>query len=208
VRPGIVQIRKRDLAIRLQQIKPHPDPNVRLEQYTVPADLAAEILFTACYTYGDIEHKTVGDLGCGTGRLGLGASMLGAKYVVGIDLDLRGIADALHTSKALGFDLDWVLGDIGTLRGPFDTVLMNPPFGTKQPHADTRFLETAIKLGSIVYSIHKSATREFISRWLRKHNALPEIIIATQMEIPHQFTFHRRRKINVDVDVIRSSQKW
>lgn len=204
VRHGTVQIRKHDLAIRLQQIKPHPEPKVELEQYTIPADLAADILFAACYTYGDIEQKNVGDLGCGTGRLGLGASLLGAKYVVGVDLDRQSLAIALQNSKSSRLQVDWILGDIRTLRGAFDTVLMNPPFGTKQLHADVRFLETGMRLGSVVYSIHKSSTREFVLEWLRRHEVQPEIIIATQLEIPHQFRFHRKKKANVDIDVIRS----
>lgn len=204
MRHGTVQIRKHDLAIRLQQIKPHPEPKVELEQYTIPADLAADILFAACYTYGDIEQKNVGDLGCGTGRLGLGASLLGAKYVVGVDLDRQSLAIALQNSKSSRLQVDWILGDIRTLRGAFDTVLMNPPFGTKQLHADVRFLETGMRLGSVVYSIHKSSTREFVLEWLRRHEVQPEIIIATQLEIPHQFRFHRKKKANVDIDVIRS----
>lgn len=205
MQPGTVQIRKHELAIRLQQIKPHPEPKVGLEQYTIPADLAAEILFTACYKYGDIEQKNVGDLGCGTGRLGLGASMLGAKYVVGVDVDQQSVAIARQTAKTYQLQADWVLGDIETLHGHFDTVLMNPPFGTKQPHADIRFLETGMKLSSVVYSIHKSATRDFISSWMRNRNTRSELIIATKLEIPHQFEFHRKKKVNVDVDVVRSS---
>ena len=58
-----------------------------------------------------------------------------------------------------------------------------------------------MKLGSVVYSIHKSATRDFISGWLRRRNTLPEMVIATKLEIPHQFGFHRKKKANVDVDV-------
>ena len=38
MQPGTVQIRKPELAIRLQQIEPHPEPKVGLEQYTIPAD--------------------------------------------------------------------------------------------------------------------------------------------------------------------------
>ena len=67
-----ITIRKHDLAIRLQTVESHPRPNVALEQYAVPADLAAEILFRACYEFGDIEGKLVIDLGTGTGRLSLG----------------------------------------------------------------------------------------------------------------------------------------
>ena len=51
----------------------------------------------------------------------------------------------------------------------FDTVLMNPPFGTKPGNKgiDMIFLETGLKLvkvGGIVYSMHKSSTREHIQK--------------------------------------------
>jgi len=91
-----IQIRKHDLAIVLQKISPHPSPKVTLEQYTTPADLAAEILFSACYLHDDIQRKRVLDLGTGTGRLAIGASILGAAYVVGIDLD----ADSIKLASA------------------------------------------------------------------------------------------------------------
>ncbi len=42
-----ILIRKQELAIRLQQVNPHPKPRIALEQYTIPANLAAEILFEA-----------------------------------------------------------------------------------------------------------------------------------------------------------------
>lgn len=198
-----VRLRKRQLATKLQQVTPHPEPKVALEQYTIPADLAAEILFQACYVHGDIEGKFVIDLGTGTGRLGLGASLLGAGYVVGVDLDLPSLNLASRNAKQIGLSVDWVLADIGTLRGPVDTILMNPPFGTKQPHADLNFLETASRLGKVVYSIHKSSTREYLVRWLQHRTSKPERIISTKMEIPYQFSFHRKRKRYVDVDVFR-----
>ena len=203
VPPRAVQIRKRDLAINLQKVSPHPKPKVALEQYTVPADLAAEILFLACYVYGDIEGKWVADLGTGTGRLALGASMLDAEYVVGIDLDPLSLAAASRNCKLLGLQADWVLGDIETLRGRVDTVLMNPPFGTKRPHADVQFLDVALKLGTVIYSIHKSSTRRFLHRWLLQRDTEVERVITTKMEIPHQFSFHTKRRRYVDVDVFR-----
>jgi putative methylase len=191
----------------LQQVSHHPKPEVALEQYTIPADMAAEILFQACYTYGDIENKQVADLGSGTGRLALGAAMLGAEYVVGVDLDLLSLNLASTTARDQGLQVDWVLTDIRTLRGPVDTVLMNPPFGTKQPHADMHFLQVALQLGEIVYSIHKSSTRRHINRWLTGHDAEVERIISGGMDIPHQFSFHKMRKGRVDVDVFRIRRK-
>ncbi len=198
-----MRLRKRDLTIRLQKVNPHPEPKIALEQYTIPADLAAEILFIACYVYHDIENRCVVDLGTGTGRLALGASMLGADYVVGVDLDRASLGVASRFSKLLGLQTDLVLGDIETLRGPIDTVLMNPPFGTKQRHADVQFLKVALRLGTAVYTIHKSSTREFLAGWLRHFKVKVECLMSAKMEIPHQFSFHRKKRIEVEVDVFR-----
>jgi putative methylase len=163
-----ITIRRHELAIKLQTVHPHPRPKVALEQYAVPADLAAEILFRACYEFGDIERKSVIDLGTGTGRLALGASMLGAEYVVGVELDLLALKTAATNCRRLRLEADWVLAEIDTLRGPVDTVVMNPPFGTRRPHADIRFLQTALRIGKVVYSIHKAATRAHLDRWFPK----------------------------------------
>jgi predicted RNA methylase len=198
-----VLIRKRGLAIKLQQVPLHPDPKATLEQYTIPASLAASILFEACYVYDDIENKSVVDLGTGTGRLALGASMLGAGYVVGIDLDLPSLGVARRHARLFGLQPDWVCGDIEALRGRIDTVLTNPPFGTKKRHADTQFLRVALALGTVIYSIHKSSTRRYLTRWLRLRGNESERILSEKMEIPHQFSFHRKRRHQVEVDVFR-----
>jgi putative methylase len=196
-----ISIRKHELAIRLQELHQHPDAKVSLEQYTTPADLAAEVLFHACYSFGDIENKSVVDLGTGTGRLAIGAVILGAGYAVGVDIDNDAVKIASHECN--GSNIDWVIGDVSVLRGEFDTVLMNPPFGTKRPHADVRFLEIALSLGNVIYSIHKTATQEFIRSWLKHHSANYQIIMNTKMEIGHQFDFHRKTKYAVEVQVYR-----
>jgi putative methylase len=174
-----------------------------LEQYTIPADLAAEILFTACYVHDDIQGKQVLDLGTGTGRLALGASILGANYVVGVDVDAPSLRTASMAAKLLRADVDFLLADIETLRGSVDTVLMNPPFGTKRPHADLQFLQCALQRGDVVYSIHKSSTREFLEQWLKARGLTPQRISATKMDIPHQFRFHRKPRRSVEVDAVR-----
>ena len=200
----VIQVRKRDLAIKLQKISSHPKPKVALEQYTIPADLAAEILFTACYVYGDIEGKQVVDLGTGTGRLAIGASLLKAAYVVGIDIDPLSLAEAARTCRSLGGHVDWALINVAATRGRVDTVVMNPPFGTKQPHADLDFLNVGLGIGSVVYSIHKSSTRTFLKKWLKEKGYETSEIVTTKMEIPHQFEFHRKRKEFVNVSVMRT----
>ena len=203
VKSSEILIRKRDLEIILQGIPAHPTPKVELEQYTVPADLAAHILFQACYTFRDIQGRSIVDLGTGTGRLALGAMMLGAQSLVGIDIDLESLQSARFSSKKLGLKTDWVLGDIASLHGLFETVLMNPPFGTKRLHSDVEFLRVALNIGRVIYSIHKSSTISFLSRWLRDQNANCEAIMETRMPIEHQFAFHTRKRYCVKVHVIR-----
>lgn len=198
-----VSVRKHDLEITLQSIAPHPNPKVNLEQYTTPADIAADLLFRACYTYGDIRGKAVVDLGTGTGRLAIGAAILGAAQAVGVDLDSESVHAALSNSRRMRLRVDWVVGDIEVVRGPFDTVIMNPPFGTRREHADVKFLSAALKMGKVMYSIHKSTTRSFISRWLKDADAEFEVVMTTKMLIPHQYDFHHKRSHLVVVDALR-----
>ena len=198
-----VLIKKQKLARTLQSVNPHPYPRASLEQYTIPADLASDILFLACYVHGDIDGKSVLDLGTGTGRLAIGASILGARYVVGIDIDRLALKVASDSCRRLDLEIDWLLGEVGSLRGKVDTILMNPPFGTKRRHADVKFLKVALKLGKVIYTIHKASTRQFLQSWLRQHHAHSVRVISTNMEIPHQFSFHTKRRDYVAVDVLR-----
>ncbi|XP_048442317.1 rRNA N6-adenosine-methyltransferase METTL5-like isoform X2 [Pyrus x bretschneideri] len=42
-----------------------------------------------------------------------------------------------------------------------DTVVMNPPFGTRKKGADMDFLSVALKIATqAVYSLHKTSTRD------------------------------------------------
>lgn len=65
--------------------------------------------------------------------------------------------------------IDFVLCDVSQLHQQQhlqpDTVIMNPPFGTKIKGADMQFLRVACSLGpQQVYSLHKSSTRNHIHK--------------------------------------------
>ena len=58
---------KSGLAIVLSKLKTFEKPKVRVEQYSMDSEIAAEVLWNGLYR-GDIQ-KVIVDLGCGTGML-------------------------------------------------------------------------------------------------------------------------------------------
>lgn len=76
------------------------------------AHLAARMVYTAEFEFGDIEGRTVLDLGCGTGMLGIAACMLDAGSVVGVDVDPGALAIAAENASEMGVDLDLVCCDV------------------------------------------------------------------------------------------------
>jgi putative methylase len=216
--------RKSDLEIILSRIKPHPTPTTNLEQYTISADAAATMLYIAAYSNRDIVDKTVLDLGCGTGRLAIGAALLGAKEVVGVDLDKTAVKTAFENSLATGVKerTQWVVADVDSVRGCFDTVLENPPFGVQKRGADRKFLAKALELARVTYSIHKRPQADrMLTKRLRKNRngaiAVPptsfmkkliegsggriEAVYALFMTVPHMFSFHTEEKHEFLVDL-------
>ena len=149
-------IRKLDLELFLSKIEPQPNPQAHLEQYTTSESVAATMLYIAANINGDVVGKSVLDLGCGTGRLALGAAYLGAESVVGIDVDRLAVKTAVKNAveTALADRVQWVNGDINAISGKFDTVLQNPPFGVQTREADRAFLVKALEVGDKVYSFH------------------------------------------------------
>jgi putative methylase len=223
-------IRKLELELFLSQIKPFSSPKVSLEQYTVSEAVAATMLYLAAYTNDDVIGKTVLDLGCGTGRLALAASYLGAKCVTGVDIDKTAIKTAAENSEKtkVKTNIQWVIGDVATITGSFDTVLQNPPFGVQRPTADRKFLEKALEVGNTVYSLHnhpqtdkqlikrlkansgsllRFAPSPFIDKFVASHRGVVKAVYVMLMTIPHMFDFHTKTKHHfiVDLYIIKKS---
>lgn len=176
------------LESQLQDLDDFDEPNIELEQYATPPHIAAVLLNTIDSSFDDIQDKLVADLGCGTGRLLVGCILSGARQAYGFDVDqdalngaLKNISDLfsdeeepndLATSAHQGcqkFNLikaDIASSDCDKFWEPwnkvFDTVVMNPPFGTKQNQGlDMLFLKRAVELShGSVYSLHKTSTRK------------------------------------------------
>ena len=198
------KLSKRQLEIRLSKLSTSiPDPNILLEQYPVSTEVAAELLYMAGFEHDDIQDRNILDLGTGTGRLAIGAALLGAKTVVGIDLDAESIRLGKENAARSDVLVNWQIGRIEDVSDTYDTVLMNPPYGTRVEHADTIFLDKAFESAPIVYTIHKSSTRPFVSKYVEKHDRRVDSIRKVDLRIPYIYNFHRKRWSVVQVDIFR-----
>jgi len=184
-------------------------PKVELEQYPTGPHIASRMLFTAENSFGDITGKVVADLGCGCGTLGIAAALLDAGQVVGIDLDDDALALAQENCAELEVDMEFVHANISQLpiRGlHVDTVIMNPPFGTRRKGADMEFLSAGLKVaGTAVYSLHKTSTRAHVKRIaLRDFGAkTADVLCELRYDLPATYKFHKQREVDIAVDLWR-----
>lgn len=198
-------MRKKHLEIILSQLKPHPKPKLMWETYTLDPKSAAQLVYIAGTVNDDLHDRDVIDLGCGTGILSISASLSGAKSVVGVDIDKDAVRVAIENAQTAGAKVNFVIGDINCVSGHFDTVLMNPPFGSWRHGADVLFLKKALEISDVVYSLHKrsDSTRDFLKRKIRSLGGTVSQIYEMEITIPKMFDFHRKRRYTVDADLYR-----
>jgi putative methylase len=191
-------MKKKELERALQRVTPHTRPRPDLEQYSTPATIAADMLYTA-HTFGDIEGREVVDLGCGSGILSIGAALLGAERVTGIDVDPQAIDDARRNVEEAGVKVELLNTDIRDADLRADTVIMNPPFGAQRRNADRPFLETALRIAPRAYSLHNARTLGFLVGMIGAMDATIFFHKSYKFEIPHLFEFHDRKKKDIEV---------
>lgn len=196
----------RKLEISLEGLAKPSDPDPRLEQYTTPADVAADMLWTAL-SFGDIQGKRVADLGCGNGILGIGAALLGAASVSCFDSDPKMVSLAKANAEASRAQVDIACSDVSSVSGDFDTVVQNPPFGAQNPGADRPFLKAAMRLSDFAYSLHMAETTDFVLKFCTSQKAEVQHIKNYKFKIPFMFEFHRKPAEYVDVSLLRIISK-
>ncbi|TFG32327.1 methyltransferase domain-containing protein [Candidatus Thorarchaeota archaeon] len=206
-------MRLKDLEIALQSIERTNDYDIQLEQYPTPANIVSSILFSAQMDHQDITDRVVLDLGCGDGIFALGAALLGARRVIGIDVQSKALKASQMNSRLLGIEdtVDWILGEVSSLQLQclVDTVVSNPPFGVKKRGADMRFLTKAISVADVTYSIHLAGekNRTFLTKEIEKLGAQVTQIETFQFPIKKLFDHHKKEIHLVDVDLYRIRSK-
>lgn len=201
--------RKKELEILLSKLAPSPKPKLQWEGYSLDAGSAAEMASIAGWMNNDIQGKRVSDLGCGSGILAIAASLLGAEWVMGVDIDRESILAARKNADETGAAVDFMIGDISCLTGHFDTVLMNPPFGSWHRGADVNFLQKALKIANVVYSLHKSSSsvRAFLEKKIPILGGQIDKIHDIEITIRRTYSFHQKNRYIVRADLYRIQKK-
>ncbi|KAM9123171.1 rRNA N(6)-adenosine-methyltransferase METTL5 isoform 4-T5 [Pangshura tecta] len=91
----------------------------------------------------------------------------------------------------------------------FDTVIMNPPFGTKHNKGmDMTFLKVALQMAqTAVYSLHKTSTRKHIQKKADDWKVKMEVIAELRYDLPASYKFHKKSSVDIEVDLIRFSSE-
>jgi putative methylase len=197
------------LEMALQRLSGFEKPQAALEQYQTPAPLAARLLHHALMR-GDIKEKTVCDLGSGTGVLAIGASLLGAAMVAGVEIDSEAVRVAEANAALLGADVEFLTSDVNdpvlTDRlGRFDTVIMNPPFGAQKAHADRPFIDLALSIGMVTYGIFNAGSRRFVRTYTQSRAEIDEVV-GGKLSIRRTFSFHTKDIQEIEVEILRLTQ--
>jgi putative methylase len=198
-------MKKRKLEMLLEKVRGFERPDVSREQYVTPATLAAELLYFAFMNH-DLEGSVV-DLGCGTGVLAIGASLLQqdagvTQKIIGIDSDNSALETAKDNARSLGACVEWICSDVRDACGQFDTVIMNPPFGAQEKGNDRPFLDKALELGCVIYSIHNAGSQSFIESYIRGRGTVTAVV-PLKFPMRHAYKFHAKEIAYIDVELYR-----
>ncbi|MGA1822258.1 MAG: METTL5 family protein [Thermoplasmatota archaeon] len=207
-------MRKRKLEMILSSLSDIEDPRRDLEQYPTPVDLVSDILFDAAGS-GDVAGRKVSELGCGNGPFSIGAYLLGADEVIGYDIDPRciraaqrnadDIMDGPFSSNLTGriYFRKADVGDIDFKPERVHTVFMNPPFGSQRKGADRPFIEKAVSMAEIVYSVHNANTIDFLRKEIDRKGGTILSEKVYKMKLDNRYPHHTKDRVFVDVAVLR-----
>ena len=197
-------MKKKELEILLQKVPTYEQPNPFIEQYMTPADIAADIIYTA-FQYDDILDKKIVDLGCGTGIFSFGAKIANAKEVIGIDIDEKSINIAKKYAQENNTDIQFIVKDVKEVDIKCDTVIMNPPFGAQKSNrwADRSFIEKGFEIAKVIYTLHLTKTIDFIEKMISSLDGKITLYKKYDFTIKHSFTFHKKKSQNVEITLLR-----
>ena len=193
-------MRRDELVRRIQSVPLPPHPAAPLEQVATPAEAAADLL-AALDRYVGLAGRSVVDLGCGTGRLAVGAALLGADPVIGVEVDSSLVPIARAAARAAKATVEFRVSDVAEWKKPADVVVMNPPFGAQTRHADRPFWDCAFSVARrSIGAFASSTSRTFIARLALDRGAHVVEVEPVRWDLPRTFPHHRSAMVRLPVD--------
>lgn len=202
---------QKDLEIILSKLKSFEKTAIKLEQYPTPSGIAAEWIWSMALK-GEVRGKNIFDAACGPGILGMGLLLMGAKRVFFLDSDQKTIFTCQENYEKIKEEYEvgeavFLVEDVSLFDGDVEIVVQNPPFGTKQEHADKKFLEKAFAVAPIVYSMHKYSTKRFVEAICQDFNFKITDLWRFEFPIKEIYPFHRKPQQQIDVGLWRMEKK-
>lgn len=201
-------MKRKQLEILLSSLRRIPEPKLKFEEYSLDPISASTIVYLASSS-GDVDGKRVVDLGCGAGILSIGTALMGARQVVGVDIDRNSIRTAVENMRTLGVRVEFLSSTIDCIRGPFDTTIMNPPFGSWRQGLDVQFLYKAVEISRVVYSMHKASDRSdaFLHNKMKTVGKGITRLGRVEITLLHTYRFHRKARYRVSANLYRITGK-
>ncbi len=192
----MTEVNKTNIKQKLSELKEFDNSRLELEQYTTPPELAADIVYI-CYMQG---HRTVVDLGTGTGILAIGADLLGMD-VTAVEIDSDALAIARENAELVGADPNFIEKDVATFQEKdFDAVIMNPPFNV-QSDEGLKFWNKALEIGNNVYGLAGKGFNTRLKRLCEEHNHELVAREAYKIGLPASYDFHTKESRSTPVDL-------
>lgn len=214
-----MKFNKKELISIIQNTETFTNPIIELEQYSVNASCAVDIIYYAGFEFNDINQAFVYDLGAGTGRLSIASAFFNASYVLSVDIDINALKILKKNVHSLELDniIFPLCADIeffeisqrAFLKKVKVTTIMNPPFGVQTKYADRIFLKKAFNFSDIVYSIHLANKKvfNFISTYTNKLGWKIDNVLPFNMILEKTFPFHTQKTKKIDVHIYRFIKK-
>lgn len=91
----------------------------------------------------------------------------------------------------------------------FDTVILNPPFGTKHNQGvDIEFVRVALEMSrGPVYSLHKTSTRTHIIKTAARWGLKAQVLAQLHYDLPNTYKFHKKKSVDIEVDFVRFTRE-
>ena len=137
--------------------------------------------------------------------LSAACAYLNPSFILGIDICQSSLETYMENMNEIT-DFECIRADFNNLnikKNFFDVVIMNPPFGTKIIHQDIKAIDKALEICDLVYSMHKTSTRNY----LLKKFVGAKIIAELKFDLPQSYDFHRKKSKIIKVDFIRFCKK-